>query len=112
MVVFGVVAAAIITLGAANRRARSAARTSVEMWRLSQQVARVGSFDWNIKTNTNRWTPELEVMYGLKPGTFAGTFEAWERLVHPDDLDEANRRLSDALVHGTYVGEWRVVWSE
>ena len=112
MVVFCLVSAAVITLGEANRRARKQARTSVEMWRLSQQVARVGSFDWNIKTNVNRWTPELEAMYGLKSGTFAGTFEAWERLVHPDDLEEAKRRLRDALVHGTYVGEWRVVWPD
>jgi len=112
MVVFGIASAAIITLGEANRRAQSEARTSIEIWRLSQQVARVGSFDWNIKTNVNRWTPELEAMYGLKPGTFAGTLEAWERLVHPDDLQEAKRRLSDALVHGTYVGEWRVIWPD
>src|ERR1051325_5482940 len=112
MAVFWIVTGTIITLGEANRRAQREAHTNADRLRLSQQVARVGSFEWNIKVNVNRWTPELEAMYGLKPGTFGGTFEAWEKLVHPDDLAEAKRRLTDALDKGTYEGEWRVIWPD
>lgn len=112
MVVFWIVASAIITLGEANRRARRQAQTGAERLRLSQQVARVGSFEWDMKANVNRWTPELETMYGLKPGTFGGTLEAWAKLVHPDDLDEAKRRLTAAIEKGTYEGEWRVIWPD
>ena len=112
MTVFGIVAATIIMLGEANRRARNEARTSNEELRLAQQAAHVGSFDWNIKEDVNRWTPELEAMYGLQPGTFAGTFDAWERLVHPDDIEGAKHCLSEALQQGDFEGEWRVIWPD
>ena len=60
-----------------------ALRESEERLRLAQQVARVGTFEWNIKSGVNRWTPELEIMYGLSPEAFPGTQAAWEKLVHP-----------------------------
>src|SRR5262249_23715771 len=110
--VFSVVAATIITLGEANRRARSKGRASMEELRLAQQIGRVGSFEWNIKTDMNRWTPELEAMYGLSPGPFGGTFAAWEKMLHPDDLEEAKRHLQEAFDKGEFEGEWRAIWPD
>jgi hypothetical protein len=52
---------------------------------LAQQAAHIGSFEWNVQTGANTWTPELEAMYGLKPGGFAQTQEAFEKLIHPED---------------------------
>lgn len=112
MVVFAMVAGLIIALGEANRRAQRKARTGSDQLRLAQQAARIGSFEWNIKTGLNRWTPELEEIYGLAAGQFPGTLSAWEELIHPDDKDEAKQRLKYALEHGSLEGEWRVVWPD
>jgi PAS domain S-box-containing protein len=87
-------------------------RESEERLRLAQQVARIGTFEWNIQTGVNRWTPELEAMYGLPVGGFSGTQEAWERLVHPDDRPEAVRRVNKAMEQGSFEGEWRVLWPD
>jgi PAS domain S-box-containing protein len=84
----------------------------LEMLRLAQQVARAGTFEWNIQTGVNRWTPELEAMYGLQPGTFPGTEEAWEQLVYPEDREEMIRRVNEAIDKGGFEGEWRVVWPD
>jgi PAS domain S-box-containing protein len=75
-------------------------------------VARVGTFEWNIQTGVNTWTPELEVIYGLPPGGFAGTEEAWELLVHPEDRQEATRRVEQAMETGKFEAEWRVIWPD
>lgn len=80
--------------------------------RLAQQVARVGTFEWNLKEGVNRWTPELETMYGLSPGSFPGTQPAWEELLHPEDRDEAVRGVERAMKDGAFEGEWRVVWPD
>ncbi|MCE9544999.1 MAG: PAS domain S-box protein [Planctomycetia bacterium] len=94
---------------AERERADAALRDSEERMRLAQQVAHIGTFEWNIQTGVTRWTPELEAMYGLAPGTFAGTREAWEQLVHPDEIAEAHRRAQLALDTGIFDWEWRIV---
>ena len=95
-----------------QRRAREAIRESEERLRLAQHVARVGTFEWNIKTGVNRWTPELEAMYGLPTGGFSGTQPAWEQLVHPEDRAAAVRWVGQAMEEGRFEGEWRVVWPD
>ncbi len=80
---------------------------------LAQQAAGIGIFEWDIETNVNRWTPELEAMYGLAPGTFGGTQQAWEALVHPEDRAEAIHRMELSLQTCAPVqSEWRVIWPD
>jgi two-component system sensor kinase FixL len=90
----------------------TALRESEERLRLAQQVAHVGTFEWNIQTGVNRWSPELESMYGLAPGSFSGTQEAWENMVYPEDRPEAVRRVGEAMYTGGFEGEWRVIWPD
>lgn len=87
-------------------------RTSIEKaLRLAQKVAHVGSFNWNIETGVNYWTPELEAIYGLPIGTFPKTQQAWERLVHPEDLSNAIQKVDMAFhTKDPVEGEWRVIW--
>jgi PAS domain S-box-containing protein len=80
---------------------------------LGQQAAKIGAFEWNIQTGVNTWSPELEKMYGLAPGTFEGTQEAWEERVHPEDRDGAVAAVRCAFeTDGPAEGEWRVVWPD
>jgi len=95
-----------------RKQAEEALRESEERLLLAQQVARIGTFEWNIQTGVNTWTPELEAMYGLPVGGFPGTQPAWERLVYYEDRAEAVRRVSEAIEKGDFEGEWRVVWPD
>src|SRR5262249_27502425 len=86
---------------------------SEERLRLAQQAARLGTFEWNIQAGVNTWTPELEQMYGLRPGGFGGTKTAFDNLVHPDDRARVNELNHWALLTGQPTeGEWRVVWPD
>lgn len=93
------------------QRANERLRESEERLHLSQQVAHIGTFDWNIETGVTIWTPELKAMHGLAPGGFANTQAEWENLLHPDDREAALRCVALALRTGQPAeGEWRVVW--
>ena len=96
-----------------RRRAERAPGLSEDQLALAQRAAQVAAFEWNVQTNTNTWTPELEAMYGLAPGDFGQTLQSWEDLVHPDDRAAAFASVNKALeTFAPVEGEWRVVWKD
>jgi PAS domain S-box-containing protein len=96
-----------------RKYAEEALRASEERLRLAQQAARIGTFEWNIQTGVNTWTPELEAMYGLPPGGFGGTQTAFENLVHVDDRAGVIKLVDAAMKSEQPTkGEWRVVWPD
>ncbi|MCB9541613.1 MAG: PAS domain S-box protein [Myxococcales bacterium] len=97
---------------AERKRLAAALHDSQRRMRAAAQVARIGTFEWDVTTNRNLWTPELEALYGLPPGSFGGTYEDWRRYVHPDDLPAAEGFVERALRDGTFKGEWRARWPD
>ena len=96
-----------------RKRAEEALRTSEERLRLAQQAAQIGTFEWNIRTGLNTWTPELESMHGLPHCGFSGKQTAWENLLHPDDRARAIELVNQSLKTGTPMqAEWRIVWPD
>lgn len=95
-----------------RRIAEDALRRSEERLRQAQEVASIGTFEWNIQTGVSTWTPELEAMYGLKPGTFGGSQESWENLIHSDDRAKTITKVQEALETGQFQAEWRVEWPD
>ncbi|HUF56743.1 MAG TPA: PAS domain-containing protein [Thermohalobaculum sp.] len=86
------------------------ARTQLEKrLRLAQEMTGVGTFEWNIRGDVNAWSPEIERLYGIEEGSFAGTYEAWAARVHPDDLAAAEEAVRAALEDGELRAEWRAV---
>ncbi len=81
--------------------------------KLAQQVSQVGTFEWNIQTGVNEWTPEMEAMYGLPAGAFPRTQVAWEDLIHPEDRSGAVNLVRQGFETGAPTeGEWRAVWAD
>jgi PAS domain S-box-containing protein len=93
--------------------AQTLLRESEERFRFAQRAARIGTFDWNIETGVNTWTPELEELYGLPPGAFGHTQKAWEDLIHPADRASALRRVAESFeIRSPVEEEWRVIWPD
>jgi PAS domain S-box-containing protein len=96
-----------------TRIAAETLRESEERLRLAQQVGTIGTFELNFQTNVNRWTPELEAIYGLRPGEFAGTQEAWVRMLHPEDRAATVRQIEKSFETGAPAqAEWRAIWPD
>ncbi|HEY2345978.1 MAG TPA: EAL domain-containing protein [Xanthomonadaceae bacterium] len=62
-------------------------RRSRTMLDEAQQVAHMGSWEWDIAGNSVSWSSELYRIYGLEPGQHAATFEGYLALVHPLDRE-------------------------
>jgi PAS domain S-box-containing protein len=62
-------------------------KESEERLRLAQTLGNVGIWDWNTITDELHFTPELEQLYGLTPGTIK-TYQDWRQLTHPDDIEK------------------------
>jgi PAS domain S-box-containing protein len=81
---------------------------SEERLRLALAAGRMGVWDWNILTGEVRWSDNLEEVHGIEPGSFAGTLEAFQALIHPDDREQVQRAIDDAVRTGTgYETEFR-----
>lgn len=83
---------------------------SEERLRMAMDAAKIGTFDWNMHTGEIYWSSNLESLMGLAAGGFEGNVEAFERYVHPEDLDRVQRSISHAAQTGeAYEAEFRMV---
>ena len=64
---------------------------------LAQRIAHIGNWDWNLRTNRFAMSNELCRLVGIRPADFAGTFEAFLHLVHPDDRVRVNEALEKLI---------------
>ena len=71
-------------------------RESEERLRLAQEAGHVGVWDLDPATNEVRWTPELETIYGVEPGSVR-TYQDFTTLVHPDDVRMVDARREEAV---------------
>lgn len=84
-----------------------------EHLRLALDAGGLGTFRWDIATGVTEWDERLEALFGLAPGTFDGTFDAWVNLLHPDDREGVLRSVDDAVAaKGRFTVEHRVVWPD
>ncbi|GAB4333421.1 MAG: hypothetical protein Kow0010_19810 [Dehalococcoidia bacterium] len=67
------------------RRTAEALARSEESLRQAQQIARIGNWDWDMVHNTLTWSDEIYRIFGLPPGEWGATYEAFLERVHPDD---------------------------
>lgn len=61
------------------------------------EAVRMGVWEWDLVTNALVWDESMYVLYGIRREDFSGAYEAWERAVHPDDIEEARRNSQDAV---------------
>ncbi|MBA4177797.1 MAG: hypothetical protein C0505_14760 [Leptothrix sp. (in: Bacteria)] len=77
--------------------------------RHAQEIAHVGSFDWNPVSGALEWSDEHFRLWGLVPGSVAPDYALFRRGVHPDDLPRLEAALQQALSGGRYDCPHRVV---
>jgi PAS domain S-box-containing protein len=86
---------------------------SEERLRLALEASRTGTWDWTRASNKLAWDVNSHRMFGLQPGTFAGTYEAFLALVHPEDRQRVEYDVAQALEKKTeYRTGFRVVWPD
>jgi PAS domain S-box-containing protein len=98
----------------ALEQSNRALRESEERLRLALYAAGMGAWELNAETDEERWSPETEALWGLEPGTFAGTAAAFLATVHAEDRDRVQHARTKILTtrEGRERLEYRIVWPD
>ncbi|AFZ25509.1 PAS domain S-box [Cylindrospermum stagnale PCC 7417] len=76
----------------------------------AQQIAHIGSWEWNLETQQRTWSTETFRIFGLNPTQPEPTQAEFLQMVHPDDRSPLQTYLELAIADGTpYNIEYRVV---
>ncbi|MBU0514178.1 MAG: diguanylate cyclase [Proteobacteria bacterium] len=100
-----------------ERIARAQAELAAMRVRLAEaeRVAGVGSWDWNLVTDTIAWSDGLYEIFGLPPEKVNEAGRSFLGMVHSSDLEEVKSRLGRALYlppetgGGSFDHEYRIV---
>ena len=66
----------------------------------AQSIACMGSYEWDLRTNTVRRSEELCRIFGLPPDEFESSYEGYLARVHPEDLQTTKGIVDGALERG------------
>ncbi|WP_448189690.1 PAS domain S-box protein [Azospirillum sp. sgz301742] len=79
-----------------RKHAEEALKDSQERLRLALSSAEAGTWEWDIASNTSRWSAESYALFGLEPNGSAPKRETWLAVIVPED-----RAIADACLHDT-----------
>ena len=95
------------------KHAELALKESEERLQLAQAAGGIGTWTWDMKTGRVTWSESLERIHGLEPGAFGGTFEDFQRDIHPEDRGRVLATLERAVNEDEpYQLDYRVVWPD
>ncbi len=96
-----------------RKKAEEALLKSEERYQLAESVTKIGTWDWNILTGALAWSETIEPLFGFGRGEFGATYEAFLRVVHPDDRQRVIDAVNACVEKGSdYHVEHRIVWPD
>ncbi len=91
----------------------SAMQASEERLAIATDAAHIGIWDWDVDTNQLLWDREMHRQYGVPPGAFDSTLDAWEARLVPEDLVQVNALLEKVRSgERSYLAEFRIRWPD
>ena len=93
-----------------RKRIEEELRARQDMLDLAQKAAHAAAFEWRMGTGQGpaRWSPDLEAMLGLAPGSYDGSFESWKKLVVLADWPAVDEAIGRPDENGDVAFEYRV----
>ena len=101
--------AALLALAYERQRWQWLAGAAEERLRGAVDAGQMGTWDWDARAGRISWSPQVEVMHGLPPGTFDGTVDAYLATVYPEDRPIVLGRIPPTLEGELYIIEYRVI---
>ncbi|BAT53827.1 two-component hybrid sensor and regulator [Nostoc sp. NIES-3756] len=96
-----------------EKQTEIALQESEERLRLALEAAQIGTWDWNIFTNHLKWSTRQEQLFGITPGTFRSSYEAFLACVHPEDREVVHQAVMGTKDNKSeYYVEYRVIWTD
>ncbi len=77
----------VLTVALARDRREKDLMTREQRLIEAQRISHVGSYDFEIATNTNVWSDQLYRIYGREPQSFNASYERFLEMIEPEDRE-------------------------
>ena len=88
-----------------RKRMEETLRVKEQLLSRGFEAAGLGVWEWDQASGKVTWSGELEHLFGLAPGSFLGTFDAYLDAIHPEDRERVQSTIARAMADG---GAYRV----
>ena len=75
----------------------------------AQEMAHIGSWDWDTATGKMHWSDEMSRIFGLNPQKFGLPYDKVLNYIHPDDRDYVNNAIKAAFKGKTFDIDHRII---
>lgn len=76
------------------------AKTNQHELEEAQRLAKIGSWNWDVKSNHIEWSNQMHTMFGVKKQHFDGRFENYIQFIYPDDRKLVEETVGRSLKTG------------
>ncbi|MFQ5975366.1 MAG: PAS domain-containing protein, partial [Candidatus Hydrothermarchaeales archaeon] len=92
-----------------RKKAEEVLRESETRLKDAHRIAHIGNWAWDLQTNELYWSEENYRIFGLSKDVVP-SYEAFEKTIHPEDLEFVNKSVEDALQRKKpYDIEFRII---
>jgi PAS domain S-box-containing protein len=93
-----------------RKRAEDVLKDSESSLRYAQEIAKMGSWEWNMVTQETNWSDSYFAIHGFKPTEVEPSFELFRNRIHPEDvhlLDKTHANIMKARTPASF--ELRII---
>ncbi len=95
------------------RQTAEALRITDRRLQFAQVAAKLGSWEWNLRTDEVWWTEGIWALHGCPVGSITPNLENWTTLIHPEDRERCRQAVEQSLAgNGDYEVEYRTIWPD
>lgn len=76
---------------------------------VSQELAGLGTWEWDIRFDLVRWSDQLYKIFGLDSERFEATYAAYVDRIHPDDRAATAAHVEGCMNHQPFEADYRIV---
>jgi PAS domain S-box-containing protein len=80
-----------------QKQVEQALRRSEERLAKAQQMAHLGDWQLDLRTNELQWSDEVYRIFGAAPDRFPGTMDGFYAWIHPDEREYVRRGLTETI---------------
>lgn len=86
---------------------------SRERYALAQEVANIGTWDWDVASGDVVWSKQIYRLFGFPEDEFNPTYERFFNCVHPDDKQHFTDSINECMDKGKeYDEEYRIICAD
>ncbi len=87
-----------------QKRNEQVIQKNEQQLKYTQQIAHLGSWEFDIKNNTVNWSDELYRICGYEPKAFEPTLETGFNIIHPEDREHVRTMIENSIKTGEAYG--------